>query len=614
MLVCLLFTFVFLMLLAAHFFFAWRGWRQLKGLALHDIDMNYVRQEDYFGRSFRNQLQTWLSIPGETVGLCRRIQTPNDTLEVYSGAAHFPRLTDSDAVIVAERIAADEQAVFHRELYARNECVIGASSRLQAVACDGRLHIGPSCQVVRWADAAGDVELGEGSQVGARLTSRGQVLLRVGARAKTVYAPSVITVNGHQPPQPPLLRPVELNSHTITHSQTLARIGLLTHKFTQLVDDTWIYHADFKPKSPLTIQVNLIIYGDAHLPAGSIVQKNCKVRGQLHAELVRFEGSLFVEGDAHLGDGVQLGPITSGNGRIQLGRDISSAHPGRDSVIFARQELLVGRGLRWRGKLSSLGWVRVMGLLLALLPLPIYAEAPNARLDVGAYGGRYSAIFGNTSGGQLQLWVTRSRRFIPALLVDRQTRATGTQDNYAFFSIWNLTPRLYTTQGVSWAGKERPESTFFPRQRYDLRLHFKLPPTQRVVLALGATHLNYGFDLRGQILSPGLLWYSGRWVVEATLFINRLNPGSRWSSAGLFALQYGREGRSWLGFTASGGREIHLTRGITPFEQQFDSLTGSGFYRKWLTRQWGIHAFVEYQRRIGAFSRPLGGLRIFYEF
>jgi YaiO family outer membrane protein len=195
--------------------------------------------------------------------------------------------------------------------------------------------------------------------------------------------------------------------------------------------------------------------------------------------------------------------------------------------------------------------------------------------------------FGNWSGGQAQLWY-RSRYFTPSFTVERQTRPAGSQWNYSFFSYLNWTQSFYTIQGYSWAPQKDAATTYFAKRRYDIRGYYRLRPNQKLLLGAGYTRYDLGAPGHGQIFTTGLLYYHNKWIFDGNLFINRGQPGDLYSASGLFAVQYGEEGHSWLSVNAGGGRELYRLIGQTPLEARFMSYSLGASYRRWLTPHTGF--------------------------
>jgi len=245
-------------------------------------------------------------------------------------------------------------------------------------------------------------------------------------------------------------------------------------------------------------------------------------------------------------------------------------------------------------------------------PAGPYSLSP-IRLEMGGYSSHATNGLGTWSGGLVQLWY-RNRYFTPSFTVDRQTRPTGTQWNYNFFSYLNWSKSFYTIQGYSWAPQKDPNAVYFPKRRYDVRGYWKLPPEQKFLIGIGYTRFDMGATGHGQIFSVGSLYYHGKWVLDGNLFVNRSQPGDLYSLSGLFSAQYGQEGHQWLGVTAGGGRELYQYVGQTPFEVRFMSYSLSAFYRRWLNKHTGIVFSGEYQDTLDAYRRGGGSVHLFFEF
>ena len=158
---------------------------------------------------------------------------------------------------------------------------------------------------------------------------------------------------------------------------------------------------------------------------------------------------------------------------------------------------------------------------------------------------------------------------------------------------------FYTDMALSGGGPDNP-TAFFPRYRYDVTANFK-PPVPGVILNGGFTRLQFGSPVRGHIVRAGAVYYWRRFVFQGNLFLNTSQPGNRKSKAGNGAMQYGQEGRYWLGLVGGGGREAWQTLAITPQDTEFRSYSGSVFLRKWLAPTYGIATSYGYSVKRGAY-------------
>jgi YaiO family outer membrane protein len=239
---------------------------------------------------------------------------------------------------------------------------------------------------------------------------------------------------------------------------------------------------------------------------------------------------------------------------------------------------------------------------------------PPYRLELGGYGNYVTRGFGTWRGADAQFWIRKNRFFVPAFLFESQTRPSGTQQNFAFFPYLNWTGTFYTTQGISVSPRKPLEATFFPRYRYDVKGHYKLPPSRNFLLTAGYTRFDFGPSGHGDIFSAGWLQYYRKWVVEGNGYINRNNPGALISGSGSLTVQHGAEGKSWLGATAGGGRELYRYLGEIPIDVSFSGYSVRIFYRKWLSRNVGVFTAVDYQDRRDAFRKIGGSMAVFIEF
>ncbi len=169
-----------------------------------------------------------------------------------------------------------------------------------------------------------------------------------------------------------------------------------------------------------------------------------------------------------------------------------------------------------------------------------------------------------------------------------------------------------TYLGGSGGGPNDPNA-FFPRFRYDLNGILKTP-VPGLLLTGGYTRLYYGRPVSGRIARGGVILYLGKVVLQGILNHNNVRPGNRGSLSGLMAIQYGQEGRYWVGGTAGGGKEAWQTLGAAPADVEFDGYNVSLFVRKWFTPSFGAVATYNYNIRKTAYQYNGVELRLFWQF
>ena len=196
-----LFALVFCAIFYMHFSMAHRAWRQIRGRQSAELDMTYVRLEDYFGQSFRGKLAEWIkTLPkatNSTTGL-RVFDKGNERIFV-AGAAQYPAgRTEREILVIEGDFSCGRDCEFDRELMVKGNCTIGEDSKLQALAVDGSLHVGEGARVRRWVDAVKHLTIGQDAVVSSRVTSRTSIEFQPGAQALSLFAPEVFTEGRHE--------------------------------------------------------------------------------------------------------------------------------------------------------------------------------------------------------------------------------------------------------------------------------------------------------------------------------------------------------------------------------------------------------------------------------
>jgi len=250
--------------------------------------------------------------------------------------------------------------------------------------------------------------------------------------------------------------------------------------------------------------------------------------------------------------------------------------------------------------------------LLAGLLLPCVAQcqlspaasadaAPRRfRLELTSFENNVSNGLGNWAGGGLSLGYKWSDRLTTTAQFLAQRRPGEVQPLLATFTRIEWSPWFYTDLALSGGGPDDP-AAFFPRVRYDWTLNVKPPGLDGLILNGGFTQLFFGDPVRGHLVRAGAVYYWRRLVFQGTLFLNTSQPGNHKSKAGNGAVQYGQEGRYWLGFAAGGGREAWQTLALTPQDTEFSSYSASVFLRKWLSPIYGVATSYSYSLKRTAY-------------
>ena len=245
-------------------------------------------------------------------------------------------------------------------------------------------------------------------------------------------------------------------------------------------------------------------------------------------------------------------------------------------------------------------------------------SARQFRLEGGGFNNAVSNRFGNWWGGGLDMaWRPSNKVLIEYNFVtERRPGAQGRVDAENLFALRTLvdwTKWFYTDLTASGGGKDDP-TAYFPRVRYDATANLKIPWARGLILSGGLTRLYFGAPVGGRIIRGGAIYYWRRFVFQGYLNFNNARPGNHKSMSGNGAVQYGQEGRYWVGLVAGRGREAWQTLSLAPQDVQFDSYSASAFLRKWLAPNYGVAMSYGYVLKHTAYRINTVEVKFFWEF
>jgi hypothetical protein len=345
-----------------HFLLAHKEWKRSKGSQSSEIDPDYVRKEDFLAQSFRAKVSEWL----ERAASMRRgpdgclMDTGREWVRVIAAADYRPGSTVDEVLLSEGDFSCGAGCAFLREVYVRRHGRLEAGARLQSIAADGSLALGPGVIVVRWADSVGEMDLGEGAIVQWRATSHTRVRLAPGAQAGSIYAPEIATAGLRQTPSPDASQRtgemVEIPPPPGPPQGLAAQkpVGFDPGKLVRLSPDCWLYRGDLELALPLRLKSKLVVKGDFSCPAGSILEQDLKADGWLRiGEDSVCLGNLVAGGQIHLGRGTRFHDVVHAGQTLQLCRGVRGCRDHGPVAVYAADWLLLEQNVAVRGKLAS---------------------------------------------------------------------------------------------------------------------------------------------------------------------------------------------------------------------------------------------------------------------
>ncbi|MBI4444102.1 MAG: hypothetical protein HY649_12110 [Acidobacteria bacterium] len=268
---------LFLALLSVSFFFAAREWLRPADDAPLAVDIEYVRQENYFGLCFRASFAEWLA--SRSVPATDSVLLPLHAMAGIPNGQPIPVLEKEfvgeeeqcqEIVYSATDLRLGSRAVCRKEVYCRGNFWSESGAQLHAVAADGAADLGAGAFVSGWVDAQASVRLQQATTVHGRVTSLESIELAREVMVQHLCAPLIFT-SGYQPSSDSFngLQPkAQLHPHSVGQdtADTLPPPYLHALPCVRLAADTWM------------------VRGPLHLPAGTEVRGKLVVQGALSTE------------------------------------------------------------------------------------------------------------------------------------------------------------------------------------------------------------------------------------------------------------------------------------------------------------------------------------------
>ena len=364
----IVFTIIFAGLLYLQFYLAHRQWRKIKGQQTSEIDVGYVRMEDYLAQSFRRKVKEWLQLPSTIASDRERtILKGRETIRVITGGIEFGSGEQCDDILVVEGdFACGSGCLFAREILVKGNARFGPGAQLQSVAVDGDLALGWDVKVARWLDSTRELTIGANCLVGARVTAAGIIRLGPGAQAASMYAPQVATVawdgafQSKETPEMAKLPVIAFSADAIAARESLEAAGFDVKRLIQLGSDSWLYKGDLRLLAPLRLTTKLVVKGKCDLPDACVLEADIHADGSLNIGANSVcRGNLISGKDIHLGPGCRFAGLIHADGSVRLGQGTRGFKDDGMVVAFAGEVLEVERDVAIKGKLAAGGRVIV---------------------------------------------------------------------------------------------------------------------------------------------------------------------------------------------------------------------------------------------------------------
>lgn len=352
-----LYAILFCALFYVHFAVAHRAWRAIRGRESAELDLSYVRLEDYFGQSFRKKLAGWIRTLPKAQGSTDRMSIYDKGNEriFVAGAAQYPDgRREKEILCIEGDFTCGRDCEFDKELAVRGDCTIGPDTELQAIAVDGALYLGEGVRVRRWADAARQLTLGPDAAVVSRATSRMAIEFLPGAQALSLFAPEVFTEGRHEGFVQIDVAPAAIVQ--VPHADGLAKPqhGYEPARLYSMGADTFLYDGNLHLTAPLHLRKPLVVRGDFSCPRESLLDADVRAHGHITigpASVVK--GNLVAGRDLTLKPNSYFQGLLHASGAMRLSRGVRGLRDKLPVAAYSGGILTVESNVVVNGKLAS---------------------------------------------------------------------------------------------------------------------------------------------------------------------------------------------------------------------------------------------------------------------
>jgi predicted acyltransferase (DUF342 family) len=297
------------------------------------INMSYCKDPRYFAISFRKII---LKVIGDLpAGLHAVTLSKQETVQVSDGSPNIVSSVAENVLFIRNNLESENNVTFKKEVYARGNVFIGESNRLQALACDGDLHVRKGTRFLRWLDAEGRVKVDEECDLGISATCSGELSMAHKCSFTRLYGYPVVTANN--------TIPVGDKDDQAIGDNTVSE-GISTE---------W-YISDMPPHCQKNC--NVIAKGNLSIGEQSVIHGHIKSHGKVvTGASVTVMGNLFAEGDIEIGPGSRvLGSVFS-QGYITVRHGVTIGSKNQIKSIVGKKGISLESGVRAYGYIVTEG-------------------------------------------------------------------------------------------------------------------------------------------------------------------------------------------------------------------------------------------------------------------
>jgi hypothetical protein len=296
------------------------------------INNEYFKDPRYFALSFRKLILSSLGGPATHEHICDTTLSKKEKIHVVENGRFTGGTVLRDVLYVIHDLYSEAGVLFNKEVYVRKAVHIGEANRLQALACDGDVHLQAGTQFYRWLDAGGNITVDGPCALGVRTTCAGVLSLARHSTFMKLYgfpiqiAPAQ-TANIDEPP---------------VHSEI----------FDNKPPERYLYNI----QAASLIDCCIICDESVTIGDHAVIRGHVKTHKRLViGAYVLITGNVFAEGDIEIGSHSRvLGTIFS-QAHVVVKQGVQVGIRGRIKSIIGKKSVQMEAGVRVYGYIMTEG-------------------------------------------------------------------------------------------------------------------------------------------------------------------------------------------------------------------------------------------------------------------
>jgi predicted acyltransferase (DUF342 family) len=299
------------------------------------IAMDYIKDPRYFGKSFKNILQT-AATGLETGPELHDVTLSKKEKLQMSESINIPSEKKVDHLLYVQgNLASANGARFVQEVYVTKDAAIGPNNTVHVLAVDGNLTVASGTKFERWIDADGDIDIGANCNLGINASSGAKLFLTKNCVFRRLYGMPIATGNEKSP---------AYDYKTMPQAQVLPP------------EMTFVRSEEQKLPPASIISTNMVFKQDIQIGYDSLIKGDIKCYGKLVLEEnVSIDGNLFADGDIIIGRGANIRGNVFSQTTVLISAHSVISCPGLVKSIIGKKSVQIEPNVAIYGYVSTEG-------------------------------------------------------------------------------------------------------------------------------------------------------------------------------------------------------------------------------------------------------------------